>query len=56
MAEFYFAADAYFLSSREDPFPSVVLEAMPAGLPVVGLAGASGTGDPDRRARPARRP
>ena len=41
-AEFYFGADAFFLSSREDPFPSVVLEAMSAGLPVVGLSGASG--------------
>src|SRR6185295_9125796 len=43
VAEFYFGADAFFLSSREDPFPSVVLEAMAAGLPVVGLAGTSGT-------------
>jgi glycosyltransferase involved in cell wall biosynthesis/SAM-dependent methyltransferase len=43
VAEFYFGADAFFLSSREDPFPSVVLEAMVAGLPVVGIAGASGT-------------
>jgi glycosyltransferase involved in cell wall biosynthesis len=43
VAEFYFGADAFFLSSREDPFPSVVLEALSAGLPVVGLVGASGT-------------
>jgi hypothetical protein len=42
LAEFYFGADAFFLSSREDPFPSVVLEAMSAGLPVVGLSGTSG--------------
>lgn len=31
------AADAFFLSSREDPFPTVVLEAMRAGLPIVAL-------------------
>ncbi len=43
VAEFYFGADAFFLSSREDPFPSVVLEALTAGLPVVGFVGASGT-------------
>jgi hypothetical protein len=42
LAEFYFGADAFFLSSREDPFPSVVLEALTAGLPVVALIGASG--------------
>lgn len=29
------AADAFFLSSREDPYPTVVLEALEAGLPVV---------------------
>ena len=33
----YEAADLFFLSSREDPFPTVVLEAMRAGLPIVGL-------------------
>ena len=29
------AADAFFMSSRVDPYPCVVLEAMSAGLPVV---------------------
>jgi len=29
------AADVFFLTSREDPFPSVVLEAMQVGLPIV---------------------
>jgi len=29
------AADAFFLSSREDPYPTVVLEALEAGLPFV---------------------
>lgn len=36
---YYEGADAFFLSSREDPFPSVVLEAMAAGLPLVGFEG-----------------
>jgi hypothetical protein len=38
-------ADAFFLSSREDPFPSVVLEALAAGLPVVAFKGASGAAE-----------
>jgi glycosyltransferase involved in cell wall biosynthesis len=32
----------YALTSREDPFPSVVLEAMEAGLAVVGFDGTGG--------------
>ena len=39
---FYAGADVYALTSREDPFPSVVLEAMDASLPVVGFEGAGG--------------
>lgn len=39
----YEAADLFFLSSREDPFPTVVLEALKAGLPVVGLEGSGGS-------------
>ncbi len=38
----YAAADAFALTSREDPFPSVVLEALSAGLPSVAFAGGGG--------------
>lgn len=38
----YAEADVFFLSAREDPFPSVVLEALGAGLPVVGYEGTGG--------------
>lgn len=43
--DFYAAADVFVLSSREDPFPSVVLEAMDAALPVVAFSGATGCED-----------
>lgn len=39
---FYAGADVYALTSREDPYPSVVLEAMDASLPVVGFEGIGG--------------
>jgi len=39
---FYAGADVYALTSREDPYPSVVLEAMDASLPVVGFVGVGG--------------
>jgi glycosyltransferase involved in cell wall biosynthesis len=42
VAPYYAAADIFYLTSREDPFPSVVMEAMAAGLPVVGYQGAGG--------------
>jgi len=41
-ARFFAASDLYYLSSREDPFPSVVLEALAAGLPLVGHEGTGG--------------
>ncbi len=49
VARFFAAADLFYLSSREDPFPSVVLEALAAGLPVVGHAGTGGCDDLIRR-------
>lgn len=42
VARYYAAADLFFLTSREDPFPSVVMEALALGLPVVGYAGTGG--------------
>ena len=41
----YAGADLLALTSREDPFPSVALEAMDAGLPVVGFDGVGGLTD-----------
>jgi glycosyltransferase involved in cell wall biosynthesis len=45
VARFYAASQVFYLSSREDPFPSVVLEAMAMGLTVVGHAGCGGCDD-----------
>jgi glycosyltransferase involved in cell wall biosynthesis len=41
-SDFLCAADVHLLTSREDPFPSVVLEAASAGLPTVAFAGTGG--------------
>ena len=42
---FYAGADVYLMTSREDPFPSTVLEAMNAELPVIGFQDAGGYKD-----------
>ncbi|NEV60561.1 glycoside hydrolase family 99-like domain-containing protein [Thiorhodococcus minor] len=39
---FYAGADIYAMTSREDPFPSVVLESLAVGVPVVAFEGAGG--------------
>lgn len=36
------SSDIFFISSREDPFPSVVMEALSVGKPVVGFSGCGG--------------
>ena len=43
--DWYSAADVLALTSREDPFPSIVLEAMAAGLPTVAFEEAGGIPD-----------
>ncbi|MCF7980417.1 MAG: glycoside hydrolase family 99-like domain-containing protein [Pseudomonadales bacterium] len=43
--EYYAAADLYALTSREDPFPNVVLEALEVSLPIVGFTGTTGASD-----------
>lgn len=40
--DYYAASDIYALTSREDPFPSVVMEAFDAHIPVVAFEGAGG--------------
>ncbi|MDI6896839.1 glycoside hydrolase family 99-like domain-containing protein [Methanocella conradii] len=42
---FYAGADLYLMTSREDPFPSTILEAMDAGTPVIGFDEAGGFRD-----------
>jgi glycosyltransferase involved in cell wall biosynthesis len=39
---YYAGADVYALTSREDPFPAVVLEALDVEVPVVAFAGTNG--------------
>ena len=41
-ADWFSAADVFCLPSREDPFPTVALEAMAAGLKLVAFAGSGG--------------
>lgn len=43
--DYYAGADLYALPSREDPFPSVVLESLSVGTPVVAFADTGGGAD-----------
>ncbi|RDS83407.1 glycoside hydrolase family 99-like domain-containing protein [Dyella psychrodurans] len=43
--DYYAGADVYALTSREDPFPSVVLESLSVGTPVVAFAATGGAAD-----------
>lgn len=45
LARYYAAASVFYLASREDPFPSVVLEALAGGLPIIGHEGTGGCDD-----------
>lgn len=45
VAPAYSGADLYALTSREDPLPTTVIEAMGAGLPAIAFAGAGGIPD-----------
>jgi glycosyltransferase involved in cell wall biosynthesis len=40
--DYYLSSDIFILPSREDPLPSVVMEAFDAGLPVIAFEGAGG--------------
>jgi glycosyltransferase involved in cell wall biosynthesis/ubiquinone/menaquinone biosynthesis C-methylase UbiE len=43
--DYYAAASVYALTSREDPFPNVVLESVSVGVPVVAFDGTTGAAD-----------
>lgn len=45
LSKFYQAADVFLLTSREDPFPSVVLQAFNAYTPVIAFENAGGFSD-----------
>jgi glycosyltransferase involved in cell wall biosynthesis len=42
---YYAAASVYALTSREDPFPNVVLESVSVGVPVIAFEGATGAAE-----------
>ncbi len=40
--KYFYISDYFFLSSVEDPFPTVLLEAMVSGLPLISIKGSGG--------------
>jgi glycosyltransferase involved in cell wall biosynthesis len=42
IAEYFAAADVFALTSREDPYPTVVMEALACGVPCVAFDGTGG--------------
>ena len=45
IAPYFAAASVFALTSREDPFPNVVLQSIDVGIPVVAFEGATGAAD-----------
>lgn len=45
ISKYYAGSDIYLMTSREDPFPSVVLESMNVAIPVIGFNNAGGFKD-----------
>jgi glycosyltransferase involved in cell wall biosynthesis len=45
IADYFAAADVFALTSREDPYPTVVLEALACGVPCIAFADAGGIPD-----------
>ena len=43
--DFYAGADVYALTSREDPYPTVIMEALDVAVPVIAFEGAGGFTD-----------
>jgi glycosyltransferase involved in cell wall biosynthesis len=54
VAEYFAAADVFALTSREDPYPTVVMEALSCGVPCIAFEGAGGIPELLRRERAGR--
>ncbi|MDE8346505.1 MAG: glycoside hydrolase family 99-like domain-containing protein [Acidocella sp.] len=54
IGDYFAAADVFALTSREDPYPTVVMEALACGVPVVAFDGAGGIPELLRQERAGR--